>query len=429
MPAVRRAPRRLGLLFPRRGRAAGGPRRARRRPGVTGPGTARPGRRLRRSAAPPGREEGRTEGTGGGRDPARPARRPQHRGRPRRTPSLALRSAPPAARRRPRRLSEPLPPAHRFGAGRAEGRRHDEPRVARAIRRRALGPHGRRRGAVGADLDGRGDGGRPATARAARLDLRGTGPRGDPAAWSTRGGAPQPGPPHPGATAASSGRRHQRRPLHDSRRQAAPRRPDRAAPPHHARRSRASPRGAPGAPPQGRNRDDPPLRRPSGGGSGERRARWPARLHARRPRLPLSGLPAARRRDARLLPATGDLERRARPFPPALGACPDPDRQGAGADREARPRRLLPDRLGPRPLLPARGDSRPGSRVGGQQRGLLRARHHGGRSGEDGPALRALPLGRAGRVAGHRPRPALGREARAGDPVRLPPVRRRRARR
>ncbi len=38
----------------------------------------------------------------------------------------------------------------------------------------------------------------------------------------------------------------------------------------------------------------------------------------------------------------------------------------------------------------------------------------------DGPPVRALPLRGARRVAGHRPRPALGRPAREGDPVRLP---------
>ena len=66
----------------------------------------------------------------------------------------------------------------------------------------------------------------------------------------------------------------------------------------------------------------------------------------------------------------------------------------------------------------------PGPRLGGQQRGLLRARDHRGRSGEDGAPLRALPLRGARRVAGHRPRPPLGRPAREGHPVRLPALRR-----
>ena len=51
-------------------------------------------------------------------------------------------------------------------------------------------------------------------------------------------------------------------------------------------------------------------------------------------------------------------------------------------------------------------DPRAGARLGRQQRRLLRALDHGGRPGEDGAALRALPLGGARRVARHRPRPA-----------------------
>ena len=50
--------------------------------------------------------------------------------------------------------------------------------------------------------------------------------------------------------------------------------------------------------------------------------------------------------------------------------------------------------------------------------------HHGGRSGGHGPAVRAVPLGGARRVAGHRSRPAQRRSARAGDSVRLPALRR-----
>ena len=105
---------------------------------------------------------------------------------------------------------------------------------------------------------------------------------------------------------------------------------------------------------------------------------------------------------------------RARPLPAAHRARPGADREGAGADREARPRRLLPDRLGHRRVLPARADPLPGARLGGEQRGLLRARHHRRRPGEDGAPLRALPLRGARRVARHRPRPALRRPAREG---------------
>ena len=69
-----------------------------------------------------------------------------------------------------------------------------------------------------------------------------------------------------------------------------------------------------------------------------------------------------------------------------------------------------------------------GPRLGRQQRRLLRARHHGGRCGRDGAALRALPLRGARRVARHRPRSAVGRSPRRGHPVRLPPLRRARRR-
>ena len=71
----------------------------------------------------------------------------------------------------------------------------------------------------------------------------------------------------------------------------------------------------------------------------------------------------------------------------------------------------------------ARGHPGPGPRLGRQQRGLLRPVHHRGGPGEDGAPVRALPLRGAGRVAGHRSRPALGRPAREGHPARLPALR------
>ena len=92
----------------------------------------------------------------------------------------------------------------------------------------------------------------------------------------------------------------------------------------------------------------------------------------------------------------------------------------AGADRKTSARRIFPDRVGHRALLPRAGNSGPGTRLGGQQRGVLLAGNHGGRSGGNGFAVRALPQRRARRVAGHRSRSALGRPARARHPVRLP---------
>ena len=113
------------------------------------------------------------------------------------------------------------------------------------------------------------------------------------------------------------------------------------------------------------------------------------------------------------------LERRPLALPAADGEGAGADREGARDDREARPRRLLPDRPRRRALLPREPHPRPGARLGRQQRRLLRALDHGGRPGEDGAALRALPLGGARRVARHRPRPAVGRSARARHPARL----------
>ena len=103
-------------------------------------------------------------------------------------------------------------------------------------------------------------------------------------------------------------------------------------------------------------------------------------------------------------------------------------RARAGPHREARSRRLLPDCLGHRQFLPAARHPGTGPRVGRQQRRLLQPRHHGRRSGRHGPALRALPLRGARRVARHRSRPAERRPARARHPVRVPAVRRARRR-
>ena len=64
----------------------------------------------------------------------------------------------------------------------------------------------------------------------------------------------------------------------------------------------------------------------------------------------------------------------------------------------------------------------PGSRQRGQQRGLLRARHHQGRRGVARPAVRAVPVARARRSARHRPR-HRERPARGGHPVRVRPLR------
>ena len=87
------------------------------------------------------------------------------------------------------------------------------------------------------------------------------------------------------------------------------------------------------------------------------------------------------------------------------------DRARAGAHRAARAGRLLPDRLGHRQLLPPARHPGAGPRLGRQQRRLLQPGHHGHRSDRDGAALRAVPVGRARRVARHRPRSAKRRPA------------------
>ncbi len=139
--------------------------------------------------------------------------------------------------------------------------------------------------------------------------------------------------------ARPAARRHQRRPLRAAGGQGPPRRPHLHPPPHDPRRRRHPPRRPPRAALEARRRDGPPLRRPAGGGRRRRRARRAARLHPRRPGLPLPRLPAAAGRDAGLLPPPRHLERRPRPLPAAHRARPGAARKGAGADREARPRR------------------------------------------------------------------------------------------
>ena len=136
-------------------------------------------------------------------------------------------------------------------------------------------------------------------------------------------------------------------------------------------------------------------------------------------RLSLSRVSGAGGGDAGVVPAPAGAGRRARSLSAVSRSRPRADRARARSHREARSRRLLPHRLGHRQFLPAAGDSRAGPRVGGQQRRLLRARHHGGRSGRHGAAVRAVSLGGARRVAGHRSRSAERRPARARHSVRL----------
>ncbi len=105
-------------------------------------------------------------------------------------------------------------------------------------------------------------------------------------------------------------------------------------------------------------------------------------------------------------PPPAHRRRRAPAIPAVSRARPPPDRARARADREAGSGRIFPDRVGHRAFLPRARNSGARTRFGGQQRSLLRAGHHRGRSRRHGFAVRALSLRRARRMAGHRSRPA-----------------------
>ena len=234
-----------------------------------------------------------------------------------------------------------------------------------------------------------------------------------------RGGAPQPGAHGSRTASAPAASRHQRRALRAGEGQGAPRRPDRDPQPRFTRRRREPARGAAGAalPDAGAMHAlfaDLPEAVDAAAELAERLDFTLADLGYRFPEYPL---PPGETPSSYLRQLTWNGARaRFRPLTAKAQAQLD---EGARDDREARPRRLLPDRLGRRALLPREPHPRPGARLGRQQRRLLRALDHGGRSGEDGAALRALPLGGARRVARHRPRPAVGRSARARHPARL----------
>ena len=165
--------------------------------------------------------------------------------------------------------------------------------------------------------------------------------------------------------------------------------------------------------------DEPALRRadPRGG----------VALHLQpvRDPLPLSRRAAARRQDVVRLAARAHVPRRARALRRRrrrAAGHPRADRPRAGADRRARLRRLLPDDVGDSPVLPAGGHPLPGARFGRQLGGLLLPGDHGGRPDAGRAAVRAVPVARAARAAGYRPR-HHARPPRGGDPARLSQVR------
>ena len=221
----------------------------------------------------------------------------------------------------------------------------------------------------------------------------------------------------------SAAGRDQRRALRRAGRSAALRRPHLHPPQDHARARRAAAVVQRRALSQVAGGDGAVVQR-SAGGDRRRTRRWPSGSNTRWPISAIAFRSIRCRRARRwLVPAQDDPGRRARALPAVSRAGAAPGRARARSDREARSRRLLPDRLGHRQLLPPGGHPRAGPRLGGQQRRLLQPRHHRGRSGRHGSAVRALPVGGARRVAGHRSRSAERRSPRAGDPAHLPEVR------
>ena len=379
------------------GRARGGARAIRHRAA---------GRRwrVRRAPALPRLQPARPLGTGG---------RGDHAGRWQ--PAAA-------ARGRSRGVPEPLPPADPREDARAEGgRRRHVRRAGRVLERPRLLDRWRPRPG-GGRARARGRARRPRVPRAARRHLR-------PLRRLRRAAAP-PEPPGGGAqrVAARRGRaaapgpaRHQRAPAHRARGPPAARRAHVHPRAHYPRGRGPAARAQQRALHEERPRDGAALRGLSRGGGQYRRAGAASRLHLEGPGLPVPRVSAAPRRDAARLPARAGPRGGPRPLP---RRCPRresaaADRARAGPDRPPRPGRVFPHRLGPRPVLPRPRRAGAGTRLGGQQRGVLRARPHRGGSGGHGAALRALSFRGARRVARHRPRPAERRPARAGDPVRL----------
>ena len=161
------------------------------------------------------------------------------------------------------------------------------------------------------------------------------------------------------------------------------------------------------------------------------RSRVRVRSHARGPEPAAVPVPARRSTRWRYLrQVTEQGARRAvRPAPPTSacrGAYAQIDHELGLIEQLGFPR-LLPRRVGHRRVLPARRHLLPGSRVGRQLGGLLRARHHQRRCGRARAAVRTVPVARTRRSARHRHR-HRERPSRRGHPVRLrearPPSRR-----
>ena len=163
-----------------------------------------------------------------------------------------------------------------------------------------------------------------------------------------------------------------------------------------------------------RSGDDPALPRSPRRRGEFRRDRAAPRLHAEGPRVSFPRLSRTTRYDAAGVSPRSRRGRCARAVRGARRSRTSRAAPGGARARDHRParsRRVLPHRVGHRRVLSHARHPRAGPRLRRQQRRLLRARHHRRRSREDGPALRALPLRGARRVAGHRPRSAEPRAA------------------
>ncbi len=115
------------------------------------------------------------------------------------------------------------------------------------------------------------------------------------AAPAARRGGGHPGAPRSGVGLSRAGRRDQRRPLRGARRAAALRRPHLHPPQDDAGAGRPAAERERRAVPEAARGHGAAVRRPAARGGGDARAGRTPRVHAGRPRLPLSRLPRARR--------------------------------------------------------------------------------------------------------------------------------------
>ena len=424
---VRGTPHRVSVQLSSGRFAARSTRRSGRRAGLSRAGAARPRRRVRRAALSQGRARGRhpADRRRGTDDQGRRGRQGRQAERPDRPCPPTSPFSCPCSANPARGLSQPLPADHEDEAARAQRRgraRRSTSSTGRPAGLVALA--GRRRSTPGASASAGCSIGWSASSDAiaptssCSVTTAATRKPTNETLRAAGGGVPR------------ADRRHQRRPLRDG----AVERPlfdVLTCIHHHTDLAQAGRRLAPNAERYLKSPDEMAALfadRAGRGGPHARARRSPA-VHDGRSRLPVSRLSGAAGRNAGVVSQADHRGRRARSLPAVSRPRPRADRARARSHREARSRRLLPDRLGHRQLLPPARHPRAGPRVGGQQRRVLQPRHHRGRSGRDGSAVRAVPVGGARRVAGHRSRSAERRSARARHPARLREVRRGSARR